>query len=273
MRSIRRNIYVDSQPWLRGFFGLDWFPSEESKERARRYEEWIQYLINKISKPATGFWMLSQINAAASLKVVIQPWIPDPEAAKEQNATGLPYVKPENYRTASPVDKPSKPVDLDHLADLEKKSNLGLGGGSNATVYITPWWYGKPHPKEPALDADELLHHELTHAMNSVQGVLRLTGRSAGEFDTLDEFCAITLTNMYSAQTGRRLRRDHHGHTYLPQSLCNSANFYQKYSEECNAVNKYHPELVKIYKYWNSDTAFLPFNPFGTATTRTLPDM
>ena len=151
MRQVRGNIFADGDPWLKGFLGLSLFPSDEAKLRKQRYEDWIAFLIGQISKPATGFWILSEINGASSRKVVIQPWIPDPDAVKEQNAAGLPYAKPKDYVEASPAGRPGKPVDLDHLADLEKKSNLGKGHGSDATVWITPWWYvGRGDANHPA---------------------------------------------------------------------------------------------------------------------------
>ena len=109
--------------------------------------------------------------------------------------------------------------------------------------------------------------------MNSMKGVLRVTGRAAAGFDDHDEFCAITLTNMYSAQTKRPLRKDHQGHELLPQKLCNSAAFYAAYGEDVNAIAKYHPYLASLFKYWASDAAFLPFNPFAAATDKTLPDL
>jgi hypothetical protein len=273
MKQVRGNLFIDGDPWLKGFLGLDWFPSDAAKLRKRRYEEWIPHLINEISRQATGCWLLSEIQGA-SHKVIVKPWIPDPEATAAQNAQGLPYGKPKDYAAASPSGIPGKPADIDHLDQLFKRENIGTGAGSDFVIWFTPWWYVGPGRRSgPAFDPDELLYHELVHAMNSVRGVLRVTGRAATGFDDLDEFCAITLTNTYSAQTGRRLRWDHQGHQLLPAALCNDAAFYAKYDEYVNAVNKYHPNLVKIYQFWANDKAFLPFNPFGPATTKTLPDL
>jgi hypothetical protein len=80
------------------------------------------------------------------------------------------------------------------------------------------------------------------------------------------------MTNIYSAQTKRQLRRNHDGHQLLLPPLDDDQKFYNAYRDTVDAVFKYHPQLAGIYKFWGSDKAFLPFNPFAHAKASTLPD-
>jgi hypothetical protein len=276
MRWVRANIGADGSDFYRHVFGLSFLPAiptDAQKETARRYEDWIQSLVNTISRAVSGWWILSEI-ASSSHNVIVKPWVPDKRKTDAENKPRLPYGDPTSYPDSSPAGKATgKPVDhpLGPNEMPPRPDFAGTGHGSDFVIRFTPWWFIQ-HPAGPAYDPDELLLHELVHAMNSAKGVLRLSGGAPGLFDNLEEFCAILMTNIYSAQTHRNLRRDHDGHQLLPQALCNDQAFYTKYADYVDSVYKYHPQLAAVYKFWGTDKAFLPFNPFTYAKASRLPD-
>ena len=103
--------------------------------------------------------------------------------------------------------------------------HTGTGIGSNATVsYITPGLanglrqgavpvrFEKPDPEKIA-NPDEVLVHELVHAMRTEVGVAdyRAVPRQKG-YHYFEEFFAMVVTNIYRSEDGRKgVRNDNHG--------------------------------------------------------------
>lgn len=259
MQWIRGNIGVDGSEFLKGFLGLDWLPSDEAKANMKRFETTVVQLVNEVTKPASGFWIVQEINGASSKKVMIKPWIPQEDADELNKNSGLPYGTPDSYAKATPAGDYAKTTEKPAKGD-----NLGVGGGTDYVIRYTPWWYqGKSARKGPAFGADELMCHELIHAMNAIKGIMVLTSGAPPDFDGLEEFGAILMTNIYSGQLRRQLRKDHDGHQILPPPLDTSQGFYTRFGYYVEQVAKLHPQLAGVYKHWGSDTNFLPFNPFA----------
>src|SRR5262249_15888945 len=111
--------------------------------------------------------------------------------------------------------------------------------------------------------ADEVLFHEMIHALRSIQGVRNdvPTEDTVRDYDTEEEFLAIVATNVYiSAKGGLKLRADHHGHLPLKPPLDTSAGFL---------TDPNNLKLLKLYRLTWAPT-FLAlanvltakFNPF-----------
>ena len=70
---------------------------------------------------------------------------------------------------------------------------VGSGRGSASRIAFTPQMWPRMPGRVPA---DEVLLHELVHAMQHTCGVLSWRPEGMG-YDTFAEVCAITITNMY----------------------------------------------------------------------------
>jgi hypothetical protein len=261
MKWLRGNIGVDGHEYIEGFLGLDWFPSAQAKLNMQRYEGLVAAQLVKIGQSAVGHWILRFINTVSSKNVVIKPWVPNPVPGhEEENKIHNPYAAFDDNTKAT---RGGDMYGTDLSAGSSTKTIWGVGGGTNVTLRYSPWFlpYGD---KLPGYASDELLLHELVHALNGAMGLYTPVGHGAEKnFDMPDEFMAIVVTNLYSSQNGRPLRRDHHGHAYLDTDLCDSEAFYKRYPQAIQDICSDYPEVVKIYAGW--DATFVPFNPFRLA--------
>jgi hypothetical protein len=260
MMQFSANIFIDGHDLIKGFLGLDWFPSDEAKRRKQQYETNMVNLLRAVMKPAVGFWVVREIQGAGK-RLIIMPWVADSEREShgiKQEITN-PYGNPTNLAASTPKGQAAR----DYNDETKEKAIDGIGGGSDYIMRFSLF----SRPKGPAYDNDEVFCHELIHAMNAVKGEMTMTGGAPDQFDGLEEFCAVTITNLYSSQTDRALRRDHNGHEFLPQNspLFNPQNFYNRYSVACEDVRRAHPELIKIYQGWGPD--FVQWNPFRYCKT------
>ena len=94
---------------------------------------------------------------------------------------------------------------------------IGSGRGSNAVIEFSPLKY---NDKYPGFRPDEILIHEMVHAIRDARGINGgnkelLAGsifRGGKIYDNEDEFIAILITNIYSSEQKRpSLRMDHNG--------------------------------------------------------------
>jgi hypothetical protein len=118
---------------------------------------------------------------------------------------------------------------------------------------------------------DEVLLHEMLHAYR------QLSGRSDSDacnvppekqYDTIGEFWAIVVTNIYMSEKGKKhLRQDHHSFTPLPPKWSTSVGFLSdsdllKWSR---TILSQEEKLLKAID--TSIAATTPFNPFHELLT------
>jgi hypothetical protein len=76
---------------------------------------------------------------------------------------------------------------------------------------------------------DEVLLHEMVHGLRDMQGQsFKVPTRGTlRNYDNLEEFLAIVITNVYISAKDKTmpLRADHHGHTRLKDTLSTSEGF------------------------------------------------
>jgi hypothetical protein len=74
---------------------------------------------------------------------------------------------------------------------------------------------------------DEVLLHEMLHGLRQMAGQQDMSAIGL-EYDTMEEFYAILLTNIYTSERGRkRLRKNHHGSSPLDKDVATSEGFLQ----------------------------------------------
>ena len=123
-------------------------------------------------------------------------------------------------RTGTPIFRKGDGPDPDRL---------GSGSGSNVCVYFT----SQDHLKEltsPGGRPDEVLLHELVHALRMAQG-RSLCLFMPDNYDTIEEFYAILIANIYRSECGyRTLRASHFGKTNLAET--DDGRFYAAYKDK-----------------------------------------
>jgi hypothetical protein len=76
---------------------------------------------------------------------------------------------------------------------------------------------------------DNVLVHELVHALRYMRGVLNMVPTLDKEYDNEEEFFAILVANIYMSETGRTLfLASHHSYDALPAELSTSEGFLGK---------------------------------------------
>ena len=136
----------------------------------------------------------------------------------------------------------------------------GSGEGSGSTIFFTPG-VGFTHEFAfiptygPGVQADEVLLHELVHAIRSGHGMLDC-GAARDSYDTVDDFVAILFTNIYSSERNRPLRMNHRTFSRLPKARSSSAGFLAAYSVEIEELCTSFPQLTH-----RLSAVECPFNP------------
>ncbi len=97
----------------------------------------------------------------------------------------------------------------------------------------------------------EVLFHELVHALRDAAGKRLSFKGQAGE-----EAIAIMVTNIFSSEVNRPLRRDMNGYV---QTTISAADFFAANGDMIRVFYHQHPEFCR----WVAD-AVVPFNPLRT---------
>jgi hypothetical protein len=87
-------------------------------------------------------------------------------------------------------------------------NRTGTGRGSDAEIYFSP---ERLRPGGPGFKADEVLFHEMVHAVRAIHGVSTSTFRMGGGYDNEEEFVAVVVTNVYLSEKKQTALRANHG--------------------------------------------------------------
>jgi hypothetical protein len=137
--------------------------------------------------------------------------------------------------------------------------------GSAVTLHYTPGMWHGPF----AGDADDVLLHELVHAMRQEQGTFLKIPTSGGDagYDDDEEFLAILLTNIALSEKspGAPLRRDHGAGQPLPPDESDSRGFLEKGPQTDNLKWMqflFPQESPLFFQVANSPAIFNPIREF-----------
>ena len=163
----------------------------------------------------------------------------------------------------------------EYARNVAKGSNLCVpyrceGDGSDCTVWFQPttWVSGSKAKSSADPDnhtrPDDVLFHELVHALRALRGVFDNKGRMGFGFDSFEEFVAVMLTNIYLADNGR-LNDMRWGHSipFLPMTegrgpfgkVQSDGGFYTCFDTEIDALAVRMPDLcdqiATVGQGWN----------------------
>lgn len=251
------NLFINGDGFLNGFLNLRWFPSDAAKRQVDEYEKKVAALLFKLWGTYSSAWVLYEIAVARHKRVDIKPpqFAPDEFTANTTGGdvdakTGTPNG---DYVAATKKGAPGKMC----LPDRKADDVPGTGQGADAVLAFRPdrWTGGEG----PGSAADEILIHELVHVSRTVRGVRNTCFGAPRGWDDYEEFVAITLCNVFSSETRRKLRFGHYGFKPLPGAETSSADFLKKYAHYLAPIPGDHPHLFAALK----KASGIPFNPFA----------
>ncbi len=232
------------------------------------------------SDTSPGAFLTGVLNTLHSL-TTIQPCVTSKAVINAISASGktVTIVPARQTRFSAGNLTPNAATDADNPRaatapgkPVEDSSDLGIGGGSNSTVQFTPQDWDSP--SSASLDvADEVLLHELIHAMRQARGLedntllvapmpmMRrgegaLTGQMLGTTDqptklsqiyhSIEDFCSILIANIYRSENNRPgLVRDHYarGPRELGYPLTNGRNFLSVWRPQIERLQREMPDV------------------------------
>lgn len=200
-----RNIRVDASLTLDGE-ATNWDPATFP-----RYEEAVRRVLNFAFSTHTG----RAVRDAITRPLTICPWPHETTCNADARARVDQDAARRGHRMFWCGDVPSTPI-VETGAD---RGGTGTGAGTNAFVRFTPRMFGgggacTVQASQPGGRADEVLLHELVHAIRAIHATRDCSGLSAG-YETFDEFAAVLITNMHASELHRPLRRNHQGFTHV----------------------------------------------------------
>jgi hypothetical protein len=194
-----RNIVIDGDAkWPRQF------SLEQQKTLTRIFEDGVLRELRTISSRKTGNAVLEEIHRSAGRALIV---------SRLETKGGVFDV--------AQSDVLVKPI----LATKEGRRVpgrlriAGLGGvipglGSDAKVrYSPPGVFGAITSRGPGSNADEILLHELVHALRSLQGVMDRTHMLQNEYRNTEEFIAMLVANIYLSEKGKPTLRGSYDRT------------------------------------------------------------
>ena len=171
-----------------------------------QWEQTVGATLNRIWESYTGRNVLEELGLSPKI-VKIVPYY---DTVKDPiNATSQARNERDSYY-------PERPLRSAVDGSLEPGAGVGTGRGSAVRLNYTPWRF--PKALQPVV-----LLHEMVHSAEQQRGVIfNMTVHSAC-FDTVAEFDAIVVENIYRSEIGMELAKDHHrqypmtGNRMLPQ--------------------------------------------------------
>jgi hypothetical protein len=154
------------------------------------------------------------------------------------------FAGPEHPEDANPLgEQQLYPVDLPRTPNFDETgqpipgSLRGTGLGSDIhVIYAMEDWAGLPDT-----DPSEVLLHELVHGLRQERGQLhnerfRPFGRLVQNYDTIEEFYAIVIANIYRSENGQRVLRADHGSGALSWPLTSDGVFALVYATQLDRL-------------------------------------
>lgn len=252
-------IFVDGDLFIEGFLGLTWFPSAEAKAARDKWENSVDDLIAALSKKHVGWAVMKALHDSGHTLNIV------PNPAKDCNATTYPN---------SAQDAAKKGAEAEHCSKEAKGSNLGTGKGTSSKITFSPGQWvknGQCAVGAAGRDGDEILLHEMCHAMRYAAGMRTSCFETPVGFGDYEELVAVTITNVYSSETNRTLRRDHEGFAALPAT---TGLFSKGQKVQVNLhdpqvfCNWFRPQMENIarshraFASYLASKSFIRWNPF-----------
>jgi hypothetical protein len=252
-------IYLDGDVFVEGVFGLTWFPSAKAEQARDRWEAATDDVITLLTRKHTSWSVIRALYDSGKNVVMI------PNVDQDANATTHPESKQDATRKGKAAERCVPNV---------TGSNRGSGAGTNSKIEFSPKEWVQGTKGKAGRAADEILMHELCHAIRYAAGQRNqcFEGTVRG-FRNQEEFVAVTITNVFSSETHRALRRDYEGFHRLPRQtavfddrgkktvvdLHDPEVFCKSYRRQLTEFKRHHSTLARRL----ASLKFIRWNPFA----------
>jgi hypothetical protein len=223
---------------------LGWDEEARARELADHYENSVIKLIHRIVGTYTGravFREVERITVASGdvmsqKTMVIEPNINAPSQDIKSGDKGYTgdstrdlavnaYATAEDRARATPKGKIYGGERFGKGIDTPRR---GIGGGGNTTVTFTPehfvfkglnYQVGIANP-DWGLKGDEMLIHEMIHGLRHMAGLLHYRQKVPFQdgYNSIEEFFAILIANIYRSECDRQKIRKDHGVDFINMS-------------------------------------------------------
>lgn len=253
----------------------------------------VMLLLTKLRWKFTGWAVMCEILRQRNKSMKIQPYLAGAESLSSTDTPqqAIDKLKKNFNATAGPTDwsksapkgqtvlscggpNQNKPLKESFLFFFEKDMK-GDGTGSDTIVSFTPdMWvtsdvtaaFGAANAAGPGVKKDEILLHEMVHGMRQMKGTSRCAATPDNPgLDTIEEFMAIVISNMYRSELNfSDLRADHRGFLALPADLTDPQKFIDKDKDKPTSNYKRLMQLKGEHPELCNDLKKVPaaFNPF-----------
>lgn len=238
-----------------------YYPGETESGFIFKYENGVRKALDMIKETRSGQRLLEAIRNPITIVPMDDP--------TEDGA----YARADDPRKAAEKGTPLKAQN-----SFGPVTVFAIGGGSSATIGFSPdtWTPGNHHYRnkwrkwnmlrgDAGQTADEVLFHELVHAVRMTHGKLN-KNPMGDDYDEHDEFCAILLANIYISEKGGKLRSSHRAYHELAIDNKFPSEIYTRYTSPIEMCCRELPELTR--KLAEVDC---PFNPVREFYLYTMP--
>lgn len=233
-------------------------------ENGDRYERDVEQQLVQLMLFETGRVVVGELWGRRPRTVRVVPW-----RSVEHNADAAAVSRRDAFAAGMPIRNAGD-------GRVIRGAGVGTGRGSDSVVHYTPDTFGEDRggwsgearaawvlltgaePPGPGDDRGEVLLHELVHALQELTGTMtNAPTPAAAALDTVSEFNAIVVANVYSSERGRLLRAHHHGQ--VPATNPDAFRFHPMLASRLHELRKRLPGLAG--RLGLIDTPFNPFRP------------
>jgi hypothetical protein len=234
---------VSGVAWKEPQVSLEEQRKQIEESETRHYEDDVQHTLSEIAKKSAGRAVLAEVGRQPR-QLTILPYLPsDQDWTNGRTISNAKESTRKRWLVRHSQDnKELGQVQGDPVLDKDGKRKRGTGVGSDVEIeFITPelahlvnrnppiavksnWTEG--NERHTLGFADEILVHELVHAMRDMAGLSanRRVPRQP-RYGTIEEFFAIVVANVYRAEFAERLGVRNSNHGKWETMYCGGDNF------------------------------------------------
>jgi hypothetical protein len=237
---------------------------ESYEDFKQRHQKQITSLLKEIVARKSGKALLGETNLTANT-ITIFPidfvstssrWIKFHNNAIATTDSAVKSTHPGMYASTSKNKKTKVTT-----------NNIGTGEGANSEIYFTA---GRLRPGGPGYNSDEILFHELVHAVRDTQGASTSGFKMGNDYDNAEEFAAVVTTNVYMSEKKQTKMRANHGRGELanPEKFLDSPQVPAPGAR--GLLSLYRQRLPRLFNALAAisaqDAAFNPFRQLAEET-------
>jgi len=171
----------------------------------RRHQKQMTGMLQEIRSRLAGKALLNETNASThTIAILPIDFVP----------TSKKWVKYHDNAIASPDSavRSTTPGMYAGRSSRDGSSLTGIGTGSDSQIFFSP---ERVRPGGPGFNPDEILFHEMVHAVRDAQGASASGYHMGKGYDNAEEFAAIVVTNVYLSEKKQTQLRASHGRGVL----------------------------------------------------------